>query len=463
MATSIENMDAETNGVLDFPKHLRAYLQRMRDDELTHDVVFVVDNLRFPAHRCLMAATSPVLRSMLTNGMKETSERDIVLKEVNVEAWKVVLDYMYTGRMNLLNVDKALQYLSCADWLQMEDLVDVISAFIERNLDRGNCYKILITTDRPSLTRLRAMAMKTIVEGFHRLWTFYAFLRLPFAVVVDILRCSELVVRSELDVFLAVIRWIVWSGNSAMSSATNTAIASKTCELIAEHTGLHLSDVEVPETDARGAVNYGELFECVDINKFTNADMQIVAVICRRLCQEAQMSHGMDLSHVREFGEKAVEKLILSDISKPSIPVALHKRVLHYRNDMVFTFSHRFDTLQMRTGLQRSMRSRWFQDKRCNVMWSAEVWVREKIANEQCGYLNIYLYRRSGLFGEREESEFSHLIYVEVGNRETFSRATNTNNTRSVQGGKTHDIVPLSVLEGEDTINVGVVIYFQAK
>ncbi len=86
MATSSENTNAETNGVLDFPKHLRAYLQRMRDDELSHDVVFVVNNQRFPAHRCLATAASAVLRSMLTNGMKETNERDIVLKEVDAEA-----------------------------------------------------------------------------------------------------------------------------------------------------------------------------------------------------------------------------------------------------------------------------------------------------------------------------------------------------------------------------------------
>ncbi len=143
IATSNENMNSETDGVLEFPKHLCADLHRMRDNKLSHDVVFVVNNQRFPAHRCLVAAASPVLQSVLMNGMKETSERDIVLKEVDVEPWKGVLDYMYTDRMNLLDVERALKYLNCADWLQMEELVEVIFAFLERNLASRIAMKFL--------------------------------------------------------------------------------------------------------------------------------------------------------------------------------------------------------------------------------------------------------------------------------------------------------------------------------
>ncbi len=198
----------------------------MRDDDSSHDVVFVVNNQRFPAHRCLMAAASPVLQSMLTNEMKETNERYVVLKEMDVEPWKGVLDYMYTGQMILVDVEKALQYLNCADWFQMEELVDVISAFLERNLGRSNCCKILSAADRLCLTRLREMAMKMVVANFHDVWVCSGFIDLSFDVVLEILRFDEIVVHGELDVFFSVIRWIVWSGNSEPYSRTTTVIAS---------------------------------------------------------------------------------------------------------------------------------------------------------------------------------------------------------------------------------------------
>ncbi len=58
----------------------------------------------------------------------------------------------------------------------------------------------------------------------------------------------------------------------------------------------------------------------------------------------------MNLPHVREFGEKAVEKLTQSDLSEPSIPLALFDRVPHRRNDMLFTFSYRVYTAELSTG-----------------------------------------------------------------------------------------------------------------
>ncbi len=61
MASPGEDVNAKKSGLIDFPQHLRNFFQRMRDDDLSHDVVFVVENERFPAHRCLLGAASPVL------------------------------------------------------------------------------------------------------------------------------------------------------------------------------------------------------------------------------------------------------------------------------------------------------------------------------------------------------------------------------------------------------------------
>lgn len=46
---------------------------------------------------------SPVFRSMLFNGMRETSQRDIELEEVDKDTFLLMLEYMYTGCVSLDN------------------------------------------------------------------------------------------------------------------------------------------------------------------------------------------------------------------------------------------------------------------------------------------------------------------------------------------------------------------------
>ncbi len=182
----------------------------MRDDESSHDGVFVVENERFPAHSCFMRAVSPVLRTMLTNGMKETNEREVLLKEVNVKVWKIMLDYIYIAKMEVVDAMEAVQVLECVERFQIEDLQEVIYDHIERELNIINCSEILVMADCPNSTELRAEAMKFIVENFHGLFYEEGFSLLSFELRLEVINCDKLVVRSELDVFIAVVRWFLW-------------------------------------------------------------------------------------------------------------------------------------------------------------------------------------------------------------------------------------------------------------
>ncbi len=246
---------------------------------------------------------------------------------------------------------------------------------------------------------------------------------------------------------------------------------------------MFLLPFKFPKAEPCGEVNYGELFECVDINKFSNADLQVAAVICRKLCEEVCSSHKTYLPHVRGFGEKAVQKLVHADLSKPSIPVALRKRLPLHRNDMVFSFSYRFHTAQLRSGSSVSfLKSPCFLDERCKVKWCVDVLRKKRKRNKHRGYLVINLRRsfegsareeESDDDGEQEddedeeeESEFGNLIYAELGNGIIFSQTTKKNVTTDFAGGASKgyaNLVPYSVLNVKDTVKVGVVVYFKAK
>lgn len=78
-----------------FSKKQSVIMRKMRSIPAMFDVDFIVDGDTFPAHRGWVAAASPVLCTMLTNGMKESTQRKVVIKEGHAGTWKTMLDYIY--------------------------------------------------------------------------------------------------------------------------------------------------------------------------------------------------------------------------------------------------------------------------------------------------------------------------------------------------------------------------------
>lgn len=67
------------------------------------DVTFIVEGVKLPAHKIILAARSSYFRALLYGGLAETSQHEIVLK-VPLEAFKALLDYIYTGCMSLVKM-----------------------------------------------------------------------------------------------------------------------------------------------------------------------------------------------------------------------------------------------------------------------------------------------------------------------------------------------------------------------
>lgn len=71
---------------------IHRFYREMRDKDKLIDVVFIVEDKRFRAHRFILEARSKNLDALLFNGMKETKQREIELHEVQADVWRVVLD-----------------------------------------------------------------------------------------------------------------------------------------------------------------------------------------------------------------------------------------------------------------------------------------------------------------------------------------------------------------------------------
>ena len=83
------------------------------------DVRLKVGEDVFPAHRIVLAANSDYFHAMFTDGMKESKQEVIELKDESIspDILKIVMDSIYTGDLHV-NEENVFEVLAAADHLQ---------------------------------------------------------------------------------------------------------------------------------------------------------------------------------------------------------------------------------------------------------------------------------------------------------------------------------------------------------
>ena len=73
------------------------------------------DKARLKAHRIVLCASSPFFYNALNSDMKENKERVIRLEETSKAVTEEVLEYLYTGHLDI-NEHNAFDLLAAADY-----------------------------------------------------------------------------------------------------------------------------------------------------------------------------------------------------------------------------------------------------------------------------------------------------------------------------------------------------------
>ena len=70
-------------------------------DDLAHlcDLEIACGSQRFGAHRAILAARAPFFRALLGGKFAESAQRTITIEGVSPETFRLVLRYLYTGRI----------------------------------------------------------------------------------------------------------------------------------------------------------------------------------------------------------------------------------------------------------------------------------------------------------------------------------------------------------------------------
>ena len=185
-------------------------LHIQRKNEQFCDVVLEVCNgenqARFNAHRIVLCAASPFFYSALNNDMKESKEGLIRLQDTSKVAIEELLDYLYTGHVNVTQ-HNAFDLLKIADFLVIPSLKDVSSKFIIQTLSSSNCLMVYYLAVNYRCIELQEKARDFVFANFTSVVEHEDFLNLTLKEVEEWILSDEIRVRGEEDVFQAVVKW----------------------------------------------------------------------------------------------------------------------------------------------------------------------------------------------------------------------------------------------------------------
>ena len=139
-------------------------LGELWENSLFTDCCLLVAGHEFKAHKAILAARSPVFRAMFENEMKESLKNPIEIMDLDLDVFKEMMGFIYTGKApHLHSHSMACDLLAAADRYGLEDLMVMCEDALCRSLSVENAAHTLIVADLHSTEHLKTQALHFII------------------------------------------------------------------------------------------------------------------------------------------------------------------------------------------------------------------------------------------------------------------------------------------------------------
>ncbi|CAL5054298.1 unnamed protein product [Urochloa decumbens] len=136
------------------------------------DVTFLVAGEDIAAHKCVLAARSPVFMAELFGDMKETASRSVVIEDMEPEVFKALVQFIYTDT-SPLELEQtgqeedagmmAQHLIAAADRYGMERLKLICEEKVCGDISVSTAATLLVLAEQHGCPKLKAMCMEFIV------------------------------------------------------------------------------------------------------------------------------------------------------------------------------------------------------------------------------------------------------------------------------------------------------------
>lgn len=157
------------------------------------------------AHKLFLAMSSPVFEAMFYGGMAEKDP--IAILDVQPDAFKALLEYIYTDKINLTSFDQACELCYGAKKYMLPHLVEECTTYLWSDLyPRNACraYEFAKLFEEPILME---KCMNIICNQTQEVLNESSFEEAELNTVITIFEQEELNIKSELELFNAISRY----------------------------------------------------------------------------------------------------------------------------------------------------------------------------------------------------------------------------------------------------------------
>ncbi|XP_002739586.1 kelch-like protein 3 [Saccoglossus kowalevskii] len=212
-------------------------LNEQRDKTMFCDMIVTVDGHEFNAHKCMLAACSPYFESLFRSNLMEARTGKVDLQCTSVEGMQSILNYMYTGEIEL-SMDTVEDIISGADHLLLTRLKRICEKFIVQGTASSyRCLRALQLVEAYNLEKwVSNMANMVLARRFSEVLQDKQcqplIMELSADRLCDVLSHDKMTVKKEEDLFEFIVKW------------TNHAPTERAQQFTKLLSKLHLIDVD---------------------------------------------------------------------------------------------------------------------------------------------------------------------------------------------------------------------------
>ncbi|XP_068725100.1 kelch-like protein 12 [Montipora capricornis] len=174
------------------------------------DVILVVnDGKIIKAHKDVLVGASPFFEKLFNTDMKESREGVIHLKMLTESALGDILEFMYTGCVQITNEDQAQVLIEMADYFFLLRLKCLAESALVEKLNCSNCLSLYRLAEAYNCEKLFSRSKTFILDNFQTVSTTEEFLNIMSSNEVAMwISSDDINVRKEEDVFEFILTWI---------------------------------------------------------------------------------------------------------------------------------------------------------------------------------------------------------------------------------------------------------------
>jgi len=151
-------------------------IETLINNPLYSDVVLVIEEgkFRIHAHRIILATRAIYFRKLFFGFMKETQEKEIQFPECKYDAFLVVLQYLYSGLVNVAP-DLAMTCFEMASLFGIVELYKICESLICEAISVNNVLEFLEWADINQATKLKRECFAFLTQDLSEVTGFVDF------------------------------------------------------------------------------------------------------------------------------------------------------------------------------------------------------------------------------------------------------------------------------------------------